>query len=75
VDFTALNTIKATEAKKATSNITMLKQPNGTNHFQFRFHQFGLGVRETGGGFCSTAFSTSAAKAFATLNAFGIRKP
>ena len=35
----------------------MLKQPSGTNHFQFRFHQFGLGVGETGGsgGICSTA--------------------
>ena len=31
----------------------MLKQPSGTNHFQFRFHQFGFGVEEIGG-FCST---------------------
>jgi hypothetical protein len=32
----------------------MLKQPTGTNQFQFRFHQLGLGVRGTGSGFCST---------------------
>src|SRR6266568_5315052 len=32
----------------------MLKQPSGTNHFQFRFHQFGFAVGEIGGGFCST---------------------
>lgn len=33
----------------------MLKQPRGTNHFQFRFRQFGLGTEETGGGgVCST---------------------
>jgi hypothetical protein len=28
-----------------TRNISAtVKQPIGTNHFQFRFHQFGLGV-------------------------------
>jgi hypothetical protein len=32
----------------------MLKQPSGTNHFQFRLHQFGFAVEEIGGGFCST---------------------
>jgi hypothetical protein len=32
----------------------MLKQPRGTNHFQFRFHQLGLGVRGIAGGSCST---------------------
>lgn len=32
----------------------MLKQPSGTNHFQFRFHQFGFAVEEIGDGFCST---------------------
>jgi hypothetical protein len=31
----------------------MLKQPSGTNHFQFRFHQFDLGVGGIGGGVCS----------------------
>jgi hypothetical protein len=31
----------------------MLKQPAGTNHFQFRIHQLGLGVSGTVGGFCS----------------------
>ena len=31
----------------------MLKQPSGTNHFQFRFHQFGFAVEEMCG-FCST---------------------
>ena len=32
----------------------MLRQPRGTNHFQFRFHQFGLGVGQTDDGICST---------------------
>jgi hypothetical protein len=32
----------------------MLKQPSGTNHFQFRVHQFALGVGKIGGGVCST---------------------
>ena len=42
----------------------MLKQPRGTNHFQFRFHQFGLGVGETGGAICSTAFFYFEGEAF-----------
>jgi len=45
----------------------MLKQPTGTNHVQFRFHQLGLGARGTGGGFCSTGLSTSVAKLFAII--------
>jgi len=32
----------------------MLKQPSGTNHFQFRFHQFGLSVGGIGGDVWST---------------------
>src|SRR5436190_24006328 len=53
VDFTALNTIKTTEPTKTTNNTAMLKQPTGTNHFQFRFHQLGFAVEESCGGFCS----------------------
>src|SRR5437667_8312832 len=53
VDFTAVNTINITEPMKTTNNTAMLKQPSGTNHFQFRFHQFGFAVEEIGG-FCST---------------------
>jgi len=56
VDFIALNTINAIETTKATNNTNMLKQPTGTNHVQFRFHQLGLGGRGTGGGFCSMEF-------------------
>ena len=44
----------------------MLKQPRGTNHFQFRFHQFGLGAGGTGGGICSMELSTLSAKSLAT---------
>jgi hypothetical protein len=44
VDFIALNTINATEPTKATNNTNMLKQPTGTNHFQFRFPQFRPGT-------------------------------
>ncbi len=55
VDFTALNTITTTEPTKRTNNSAMLKQPSGTNHFQFRFHQLRLGVGETAGCICSTA--------------------
>jgi hypothetical protein len=54
VDFTALNTIKSTEPTKTTNNTAILKQPRGTNHFQFRFHQLAFGVGGTGGGICST---------------------
>src|SRR5438045_8358408 len=64
VDFTALNTINITEPTKTTNNTAMLKQPRGTNHFQFRFHQFGLGVGETGGAICSTAFFYFEGEAF-----------
>jgi hypothetical protein len=35
------------------NNVNVPKQPTGTNHFQFRIHQLGLGVRGTVG-FCST---------------------
>src|SRR5215217_4525863 len=37
---------------KATNNIKILKQPAGTNHFQFRVQQLERGVRGTAG-FCS----------------------
>jgi hypothetical protein len=64
VDFIALNTINAIETTKATNNTNMLKQPSGTNQFQFRFHQLGLGVKGTGGGFCSTGVFYFSRKAF-----------
>src|SRR5438132_8045226 len=67
VDFIALNTINAIETTKATNNTNMLKQPTGTNHVQFRFHQFGLGGRGIGGGFAPRSLSTSAAKLFAII--------
>jgi hypothetical protein len=35
------------------NNVNVPRQPTGTNHFQFRFHQLGLGVSGTVGGFCS----------------------
>ena len=53
MDFIALNTINATEPTKAMNNVNVPRQPTGTNHFQFRFHQLGLGVSGTVGGFCS----------------------
>jgi hypothetical protein len=52
VDFIALKTINAIEPTNATNNANMLRQPAGTNHFQFRIHQLGRGVRGTAG-FCS----------------------
>src|SRR5204863_398109 len=45
--------IRTTEATKTTTNAAMLKQPSGTNRFQFRLHQFGLRVGAIGGGICS----------------------
>jgi hypothetical protein len=54
LDLTALNTIRTIDPTRTTNNIAMLKQPRGTNHFQFRFHQLGLGVRGIAGGSCST---------------------
>jgi hypothetical protein len=68
VDFIALNTINATEPTKATNNANMLKQPTGTNQFQFRFHQLGLGARGTGGGFCSTESFYFSREAFCNEN-------
>jgi hypothetical protein len=56
VDFIALNTINAIEPTNATNNTNMLKQPSGTNHFQFRFHQLGLGVKGTVGFCCTEPF-------------------
>jgi hypothetical protein len=66
VDFIALNTINAIETTKETNNTNMPKQPTGTNHVQFRFHQLGRGVRGTAG-FCSMSLSTSAAKLCAII--------
>jgi hypothetical protein len=67
VDFIALNTIKAIETTKTPNNTNMLKQPTGTNHVQFRFHQLDRGVRGTAG-FCSIgSLCTSVAKLFAII--------
>ena len=38
----------------ARNSSATVKQPSGTNHFQFRFHQFGLGVAG-----CVSGWSTS----------------
>src|SRR5438876_10312347 len=54
LDFIALNTTRTIAPTKTPNSIAMLKQPRGTNHFQFRFHQLGLGVRGTAGRSCST---------------------
>jgi len=46
--------MRTTDPAKTTNNAATLKQPTGTNHFQFRVHQFGLGVGTTGADVCST---------------------
>src|SRR5262245_52772959 len=44
VDFIALKTITSIDPTNTRNSSAMLTQPNGTNHFQFRFHQFGFGI-------------------------------
>lgn len=44
-------TIEATKTRK---NAKIVRQPVGTNHFQFRVHQLDRGLEGRGGGFCST---------------------
>src|SRR5438094_4318474 len=44
VDFIALKTITGIDPTKRTNSSATVKQPSGTNHFQFRFHQSGFGV-------------------------------
>jgi hypothetical protein len=39
-----LKTITSIDPMNTRDIIATVKQPIGTNHFQFRFHQFGLGV-------------------------------
>src|SRR5881392_3333228 len=53
------------DATKATKNIATLRQPSGTNHFQFRVHQFGF-EDETAGGAWSIDASMSDEKSLAT---------
>ena len=55
VDFIALKTITSIEPTKTTNSSTTVRQPAGTNHFQFRFHQLGLCVG-IAGWVCSTKF-------------------
>ncbi|PYL39484.1 MAG: hypothetical protein DMF36_05405 [Verrucomicrobia bacterium] len=75
MDFIALNTINAIETTKATNNTNMLKQPTGTNHVQFRFHQFGLGARGIGGGFCSMEFFYVSREAFCNHSLYLALRP
>src|SRR5882724_8857955 len=42
VDLIALKTIMTIEPTKATRRIKIVRQPVGTNHFQFRVHQLPL---------------------------------
>jgi hypothetical protein len=44
VDFIALKTIKTIDPTNTRNSSATVKQHSGTNHFQFRLHQFGFGV-------------------------------
>jgi len=63
VDFIALKTITSIDPTNARNSSVTPKQPSGTNHFQFRFHQFGFGVGESAG-LGSTQFFYSEANGF-----------
>src|ERR1700746_488152 len=50
LDFIALKTITSIDPTNRRNSSATLKQPNGTNHFQFSFHQFGLAAAACAGG-------------------------